>query len=216
MVKILRKEGFVLNPNDKQVNSLLRIMELNGGICPCQNDSEDKHCPCSNYREHDKCCCGLYVKENKIKTEKMETNLIKIINKSNNPTPECATEGSAGFDVSAFLSEDIVLKPGKRALISTGIYLAIPKGYECQVRSRSGLAIKYGITVLNSPGTIDSDYRGECKVILHNSGDEDFTIHNGDRIAQFVFAKAEKMVFEEAEELDKTERGDGGFGHTGI
>lgn len=208
MVKILRKKGFILNPNDKQVNGLLHIMERNGGICPCQNDSGDKHCPCSNYREHDKCCCGLYVKE--------ENSMVKIINKSSNETPNCATEGSAGFDVSAFLTEDVVLKPGKRALISTGIYLAMPKGMECQVRSRSGLALKYGIVVLNSPGTIDADYRGECKVILHNSGDEDFVIHNGDRIAQFVFAKAEKVNLQEVEELDETERGDGGFGHTGI
>lgn len=141
---------------------------------------------------------------------------IQIINKSNNPAPQYASDGSAGCDISANLTEDIVLKPGQRKLIPTGIFMALPKELECQVRSRSGLAIKHGIVVLNSPGTIDSDYRGECKVILANLGEEDFTIHNGDRIAQFVFARVEQANFVAVETLDATERGEGGFGHTGI
>ena len=139
----------------------------------------------------------------------------KIINKSNYPVPEYKTDGSAGADLYANTDSDIVLKPLQRTLVPTGIFIGLPKGYEAQVRPRSGLSIKYGITVLNTPGTIDSDYRGEIKVILVNLSNEEFTLRPGERIAQLVISKYETAEWEEVEELDDTERGDGGFGSTG-
>lgn len=140
---------------------------------------------------------------------------ISIINNSSNPLPNYATPGSSGMDLRANLEESITLLPLQRKLISTGIFVEIPEGYEIQVRPRSGLAIKNGITCVNSPGTVDSDYRGELKVILINLSDESHTIHSGDRIAQMVVAKVEKAVLEIVQSLEKTERGEGGFGHTG-
>ena len=140
---------------------------------------------------------------------------VKIINKSDNHLPAYETASSAGMDLRAFTDADIVLKPFDRKLIPTGLYIELPDGYEAQIRPRSGLAIKSGITVLNSPGTIDADYRGEIKVILINLSDTDFTIKSGDRICQMVIAKHEKAEFIEVEEISETERGAGGFGHTG-
>lgn len=140
--------------------------------------------------------------------------IVKIVNKSNNPLPEFKTSGSAGMDICANIDE-WTLKSGQWDAIPTGIYLEIPMGYECQVRPRSGLAFQDGITVLNSPGTIDSDYRGEVKVILINHSAESFTIYGGDRIAQLVFNKIEQPEFYVVDELDSTERGTGGFGSTG-
>ena len=140
---------------------------------------------------------------------------VKIINQSNNPLPTYETVSSAGIDLRAFTTEQIVLKPLERALIKTGLYLEIPEGYEAQVRPRSGLAYKNGITVLNSPGTIDADYRGEIGVILVNLSNETFQIENGERIAQLIFAKFEQAEFMEVETLNETERGAGGFGSTG-
>lgn len=140
---------------------------------------------------------------------------IRIINRSANPLPAYATPGSSGMDLRAELSEAVVLKPLERTLIPTGIYLEIPEGYEAQVRPRSGLAIKQGITCLNTPGTIDADYRGEIKVILVNLSSEDQTIHPGDRIAQMVFQQVSQIKWEEVSELEKSQRGEGGFGHTG-
>ena len=141
---------------------------------------------------------------------------IKIVNKSGHPLPAYETSMSAGMDLRANIDEKIVLKPGERMLVPTGLFIALPEGYEAQVRPRSGLAIKYGITVLNAPGTIDADYRGEIKVILINLSSEPFTINDGDRIAQMVINKVERAEWEETKELDETERGSGGFGHTGI
>jgi len=141
---------------------------------------------------------------------------IEIVNKSNNPLPAYETEYSAGMDLSAFLSEDMVLEPMQRALVDTGIHVAIPAGHEAQVRPRSGLAIKNGISVLNAPGTIDADYRGEVKVILINLSDQPFIIRNGDRIAQMIIAPFTKAEWSETENLDDTVRGSGGFGHTGL
>jgi dUTP pyrophosphatase len=140
---------------------------------------------------------------------------ISIINKSGNPLPEYATEGSSGMDIRAFLNEPVVLQPMQRALIPTGLYIELPYGYEAQIRPRSGLAIKQGITCLNTPGTIDADYRGEIKVILINLSNDNVTINNGDRIAQMVFQKVEMVKFKEVESINVTERGQGGFGHTG-
>lgn len=140
---------------------------------------------------------------------------IKIKNLSKHQLPSYSTMMSAGMDVRANLNESITLKPLERILIPTGLYLAIPNGYEVQVRPRSGLAIKNGITLLNSPGTIDADYRGEVKIILANMSNEPFVVNDGDRIAQFVVAKYEQVDWEPVLELDKTERGEGGFGHTG-
>ena len=140
---------------------------------------------------------------------------VKIINKSDNQLPAYETASSAGMDLRAFIDSDIVLKPFERKLIPTGLYIELPDGYEAQIRPRSGLAIKSGITVLNSPGTIDADYRGEIKVILINLSDNDFTIKSGDRICQMIIAKHEKAEFIEVEEISETERGAGGFGHTG-
>ena len=140
---------------------------------------------------------------------------LNIINRSNNPLPSYQTKNSAGLDLCAFIDEDITLKPFQRVLISTGLFIELPEGYEAQIRPRSGLAIKNGITVLNSPGTIDSDYRGEIKVILINLGAEDFLIKSGDRICQMVISKHESVVCCEVNQICETERGDGGFGHTG-
>ena len=141
---------------------------------------------------------------------------IKIINKSHHPLPSFATKQSAGMDLRANIDEKIVLHPMERRLIPTGLYIALPAGYEAQVRPRSGLALKHGLTVLNSPGTIDADYRGEIMVLLINFSDEDFIINDGERIAQMVIARHEQGEFIEVEELDETERGTGGYGHTGV
>jgi dUTP pyrophosphatase len=141
---------------------------------------------------------------------------IQIINKSKHPLPEYATSQSAGVDLRANIDTPVVLAPLQRALIPTGLYIALPEGYEAQVRPRSGLAIKKGITVLNSPGTIDADYRGEICVILVNLSDTPFEITDGERIAQMVIARHEQAEWIECESLDATERGAGGFGHTGI
>ena len=140
---------------------------------------------------------------------------VAIINKSNNALPSYETAASAGLDIRAFIEEKLTLSPGERKLIKTGLFLEIPEGYEAQVRPRSGLALKNGITVLNSPGTIDADYRGEIGVILINHSSENFEINSGDRIAQLIFAKVEQAVWFETESLNETERGEGGFGSTG-
>lgn len=130
--------------------------------------------------------------------------------------PEYETEGSAGMDVRAYTEEDIVIKPGKRVLVPTGLFMEIPKGCEAQIRARSGLAIRYGITMINGIGTIDSDYRGEIKIPLVNLGDESFVIKNGDRIAQMVISRYETVSWEKVSEVGETIRGNGGFGHTGV
>lgn len=141
---------------------------------------------------------------------------VKIVNKSNNSLPAYETVNSAGMDLRAYLPEGpITLKPMQRVLVPTGLFMEIPEGYEGQVRPRSGLAIKSGITVLNTPGTIDADYRGEVKIILINLSDADFTINSGDRVAQIIFARCEQMEVVSVETLSETERGAGGFGHTG-
>ena len=141
---------------------------------------------------------------------------VKIINKSDNNLPAYETSSSAGMDLRAYLPEGpITLKPMQRTLVPTGLFMEIPEGYEGQVRPRSGLAIKNGITVLNTPGTIDADYRGEVKIILINLSDTDFVINSGERVAQIVFAKCEQMEVLSVETLSETERGAGGFGHTG-
>jgi dUTP pyrophosphatase len=140
---------------------------------------------------------------------------VEIVNKSNYPTPQYATELSAGMDLNANTSEPITLGPLERVLIPTGLYIALPEGTEAQIRPRSGLAAKHGISVLNAPGTIDADYRGEIKVILVNLSNEAFTINPGERIAQMVVAKYEKVEWQEVETLSETERGEGGFGSTG-
>lgn len=140
---------------------------------------------------------------------------IKVINKSNNELPLHATELSAGMDLQAFIPRGfIVINPGERKLIPTGLYSELPKGYEVQIRPRSGMALKKGITVLNSPGTIDGDYRGEWGVILHNNSTVPFIVNNGDRVAQAVLNKYEQIEWETTNTLSKTERGEGGFGHT--
>lgn len=141
---------------------------------------------------------------------------VQIINRSHHPLPTYATLLSAGMDLRANLTEPIVLKPLVRCLVPTGLYIALPEGYEAQVRPRSGLAIKKGITVLNSPGTIDADYRGEVCVILVNLSTEDFIIEDGERIAQMVIARHEQVSWECVDELTETQRGAGGFGHTGV
>lgn len=142
--------------------------------------------------------------------------IVKVINKSNNKLPEYATSMSAGFDLRANLEKPVTLKAGDRMLIGTGLFIALKPGYEAQVRPRSGLALKKGITVLNAPGTVDADYRGEVGVILYNASKEDFVIEPGERIAQMVIAKYEQISWEQVEVLDETERGDGGYGHTGV
>lgn len=140
---------------------------------------------------------------------------VKIINRSTHSLPNYETSESAGMDVKAYISESITLRSLERCLVKTGLYIELPQGYEAQVRPRSGLALKKGITVLNSPGTIDADYRGEIGVILVNLSNENFTIHNGDRIAQLVIAHHEQAEWVEVEELAATQRGEGGFGSTG-
>ena len=141
---------------------------------------------------------------------------VQIINRGHHPLPQYATEQSAGLDLRANLNSPVELKPLERKLIPTGLYMALPKGYEAQVRPRSGLAIKKGITVLNSPGTIDADYRGEICVILINLSDQPFLINDGERIAQMVIARHEQAEWEQVDVLDETERGAGGFGHSGV
>lgn len=140
---------------------------------------------------------------------------IKIVNKSNNELPAYSTKLSAGMDLRAFLPEPVVLKPLERKLIPTGLFVEIPEGYEAQIRPRSGLAFKKGITVLNSPGTIDADYRGEVGIILINLSNEDFVIENGERICQMIIASHETVQWNLVEKLEETDRGEGGFGHTG-
>lgn len=140
---------------------------------------------------------------------------VEVINKSRFPLPAYATEMSAGLDLKADIDEPVILSPLQRAMVPTGIYLALPEGTEAQVRPRSGLAAKYGISVLNAPGTIDADYRGEVKVILVNLSNEAFTVNPGERIAQLVLARYERVEWSEVESLDETARGEGGFGSTG-
>ena len=141
---------------------------------------------------------------------------IKVVNKSKHPLPHYATAQSAGMDLRANLDESVILKPLERTLVKTGIFMELPAGYEAQVRPRSGLAFKKGVTVLNTPGTIDADYRGEVGVILVNLSNEDFVIEDGERVAQMVIAKHEQSSWDEVEELIETERGAGGFGSTGL
>lgn len=141
---------------------------------------------------------------------------IKIINKSNTTNPSYSTNNSAGLDLRAHIKEEIILNPMSRVLIKTGLFIQLPEGYEAQIRPRSGLAYKNGITVLNTPGTIDADYRGEVGVLLINLSNDPFKIKNGDRIAQMVIAKYEQAEWISVEQLDSTQRGDGGFGSTGI
>ena len=141
---------------------------------------------------------------------------VQIVNKSHHPLPEYATTGSSGMDIRAFISAPVILAPMERCLVPTGLYLAIPENWEAQIRPRSGLAIKQGITCLNTPGTIDADYRGELKVILINLSSEVQTIQDGDRIAQVVFQSVGKVAWEGVEFLEETQRGAGGFGHTGT
>ncbi|MBO4955843.1 MAG: dUTP diphosphatase [Muribaculaceae bacterium] len=141
---------------------------------------------------------------------------VKIINRSSNPMPAYATPSSAGMDVRAFLSEPLTLQPMQRALIPTGLYMELPVGYECQMRPRSGLALRHGITLLNTPGTIDADYRGEVGVILINLSQEPFVINPGERICQMVIASCCQATLVEVQTLNDTERGTGGFGHTGV
>jgi dUTP pyrophosphatase len=141
---------------------------------------------------------------------------IRIVNTSQHEVPAYATTASAGMDLRANLSEPVVLKPLERSLVATGLFIELPVGYEAQIRPRSGLAFKKGITVLNSPGTIDADYRGEIKVLLVNLSNENFTVENGERIAQMIIAAHEKVEWQQVESLEETVRGAGGFGHTGV
>ena len=141
---------------------------------------------------------------------------VKIINKSKHELPAYATGAAAGMDLRAYLDEPVMLKPLERALIATGLFIELPAGYEAQIRPRSGLAFKNGLTVLNSPGTIDADYRGEIKVILVNLSNEAFKVNDGERVAQMVIAKHEQAEWVEVKELQDTDRGAGGFGHTGT
>lgn len=141
---------------------------------------------------------------------------IRIINKSDNPLPAYETAGAAGMDLRAFIAEAVTLQPGERRLIPTGLFIELPMGYEAQIRPRSGLALKNGISLPNSPATIDSDYRGEIKVALINLSQQAFLINSGDRIAQMVIARCEKVEWQLSDELSGTHRGQGGFGHTGV
>ena len=142
--------------------------------------------------------------------------IIKIINTSNHPLPAYETLASAGMDLRANINEQMVLKAMERKLVPTGLFMELPLGFEAQIRPRSGLALKHGITVLNSPGTIDADYRGEIKILLINFSDTDFQINNGDRIAQMIISKHEQIAWESVETLSETPRGAGGYGHTGL
>ena len=141
---------------------------------------------------------------------------VKVVNKGHQPLPAYATPQSAGMDLRANIDEAITLHPMERRLIPTGLHIALPAGFEAQIRSRSGLALKHGLTVLNTPGTVDADYRGEVMVLLINLGDKDFVINDGERIAQMIIAKHETADFIAVEVLDETERGEGGYGHTGV
>lgn len=141
---------------------------------------------------------------------------VNVINKGHHPLPAYATPQSAGMDLRANILQPVTLRPMERRLIPTGLYIALPQGYEAQIRPRSGLALKHGVTVLNSPGTIDADYRGELMVLLVNLSAEDFVVNDGERIAQMVVARHETVDFAEVSELDETERGAGGYGHTGV
>lgn len=141
---------------------------------------------------------------------------VKVVNTGHQPLPAYATAQSAGLDLRANLDESVTLHPLERRLIPTGLHLSLPAGYEAQVRPRSGLALKHGITVLNSPGTVDADYRGEVGVLLINLSDRDFVVNDGERIAQMVIARHEQAEWAEVEVLDETERGEGGYGHTGV
>ncbi|MBQ6226931.1 MAG: dUTP diphosphatase [Prevotella sp.] len=141
---------------------------------------------------------------------------IKVINKGRHPLPQYATPQSAGMDLRANIDSPVTLRPMERRLIPTGLFIALPAGYEAQVRPRSGLALKHGITVLNTPGTIDADYRGEVMVLLVNLSDKDFVVEDGERVAQMVVTRHEQGQWVEVEELDATERGAGGYGHTGV
>ena len=140
---------------------------------------------------------------------------VKVINSSGHPLPSYETSASAGMDLRANLTEDVVLKPLERKLIPTGLFIELPVGFEAQIRPRSGLAIKHGITLLNTPGTIDADYRGEIKLIMVNLSDQEFVIKDGERVAQMVVTRHEQVEWEEVERLESSERGSGGFGHTG-
>lgn len=147
----------------------------------------------------------------------MEKLKVKIINRSHHPMPDYATPGSAGMDMRAYLPDGpVVLAPLQRALIPTGIYMQLPRGYECQIRPRSGLAIRHGLSLVNTPGTVDSDYRGEICAILVNLSDQPFTVNDGERVCQMVVAPYTRVEWEPVERIDTTERGDGGFGHTGV
>jgi dUTP pyrophosphatase len=146
----------------------------------------------------------------------MESIVIKIINQSEHPTPSYETSSSAGMDLRANIQQPVILKPLERGIIKTGLFIALPSGFEAQIRPRSGLAAKHGISVLNAPGTIDADYRGEIGVILVNLSNENFTINNGDRIAQMIIARYAHTKWDEVSVLDETKRGKGGFGSTGI
>lgn len=146
----------------------------------------------------------------------MERIKVKIINNSSNPLPAYETPSSAGMDVRARLESPVTLKPLQRALIPTGLRIQLPQGYECQVRPRSGLALKHGISLVNTPGTIDADYRGEIGIIVINLSDEPYTITNGERIAQLVIKEYVNVTWEQVDRIDETTRGDGGFGHTGV
>lgn len=142
---------------------------------------------------------------------------VKVINRSHHPLPEYSTFEAAGMDVRAYLPEGpVTLKPGQRGLIPTGLYIQLPQGYECQIRPRSGLALKHGISIVNSPGTVDADYRGEIGVILINLGQEDFVVNDGERICQMVITRYSHVKWEDVKELDHTKREKGGFGHTGT
>ena len=147
----------------------------------------------------------------------MDRIKVKIINKSHHPAPDYGTFEAAGMDVRAYLPEgSIILKPGQRALIPTGLFIQLPEGYECQIRPRSGLALNYGISIVNSPGTVDADYRGEIGVILINLGQDDFTVNDGERICQMVITRYSHVTWEPVKELDHTKREKGAFGHTGT
>lgn len=146
----------------------------------------------------------------------MEKLKVKIVNRGSQPLPEYATPQSAGMDLRANIDEPVVLKPMERRLIPTGLHIALPEGYEAQIRPRSGLALKKGVTVLNTPGTVDSDFTGDIGVILVNLSTEDFVIEKGERIAQMIIARHEQAEFVLVDELEATERGEGGFGHTGV
>ncbi len=146
----------------------------------------------------------------------LENMKVKIVNRSDNALPEYSTSHSAGMDIKAFLSDSITIRSGEITLIPTGLYIELPDGYEAQIRPRSGLALKHGITILNAPGTIDADYRGEIGIILINHSPSDFVINNGDRICQMIVTEYTKVEWLSANELNESKRGDGGFGHTGI